>query len=189
MILLLADLALAQSGAPHPPSEPLVQPLVQPSPQALSLGLTLPWLSQPGLILGLRRDLGATRWQGGLDLAGWVNPKDSFHGQLTPQFGAEWQRLGDDGTLRIASTVGVGLGLESRTTERSLNLADGSSEGVWEQQLWAVPQLSTRLSWRHSRQFPVFLDLSVGQQLAWESNGGTVFTVTFGVLLSGKENP
>ena len=174
MTLLLAGLALAQQAFP------------KPALQGISVGLTLPSLSHPGLVLGVRPEFGAKGWQGGLDLAGWVNPSDSLHGQLTPQLGVVWQRPSG---LRIAGSLGVGLGVEQRITGHSLNLADGSSQRSWERQIWAVPQLSTRLSWRHERQFPVFLGLTLGQQMARKENGGTVLTVDFGVLISRKESP
>ncbi|MFT5582524.1 MAG: hypothetical protein ACI9VR_000100 [Cognaticolwellia sp.] len=208
MTLLLAGLALAQAVSPQAVSPQAVSPqavspqavspqAVSPqavSPQAVSpeppqqwmaLGLTLPSLSHPGLVLGGRREVGAA-WQLGLDLAGWVNPSDSLHGQLTPQLGAVWQRPSG---LRIVGSIGLGLGVERRITGHMLDLADGSSQRSWESQVWAVPQISTQLSWRHERQFPLFLGFTLGQQLAQESNGGTVLTVNFGVLLSRRESP
>lgn len=154
------------------------------APQQISLGLTAPYLSQPGLVVGVRQGLGSERWQLGVDLAGWVNPSDALHGQLTPQFGAVWERPSG---LHIAGAFGVGLGVERRITEHALDLGDGGSQRSWERRIWAVPELTARLSWRHQRRFPVFLDLSLGQQLAPQSNGGTVLTVDFGVLLSTRE--
>lgn len=169
MIWLLTSLALAQPSLPQ-----------------ISAGLTLPSLSHPGLVLGIRQGLGAQRLQVGLDLAGWGNPRDSLHAQLTPQLGAVWQRPNG---VRIAGSIGVGLGVERRITGHTLDLANGSSVRSWEPQLWAVPQVSTRLSWRLERQFPVFLGLTVGQQLARQHNGGTVLTVNLGILLRRRDRP
>lgn len=173
MTLLLAGLALAE-------------PSTLPPQRTLALGLSLPYLSQPGVVLGARQDLGTQGWQWGLDLAGWVNPSDAVHGQLTPQLGRSWQRPSG---LHVSGSLGLGLGVERRVTEHTLDLGDGSSQRAWERQLWAVPELTTRLSWRHERRFPVFLDLSVGQQLARQHNGGTVLTVDLGVLFSPPERP
>ncbi len=171
MTLLLAGLALAEPSAPPPQ-------------RTLALGLSLPYLSQPGVVLGARQELGTQGWQWGLDLAGWVNPSDAVHGQLTPQLGRAWQRPSG---LRLSGSLGLGLGVERRITEHALELGEGGSQRSWERQTWVVPELSTRLSWRHERRFPVFLDLSVGQQLAPQHNGGTVVTVDVGVLLSTRE--
>ena len=163
MLLLLTGLALAQ-----------------PSDRAVSAGVTLPWLSHPGLVVGVRQDLGDGVWSAGIDLAGWVNPRDSLHAQATPQLGAAWVRPSG---RHLAVDLGVGLASESLIIGHELDLSDGRSVRSWDHQLWVVPQVSSQLSWNHERRFPRFLGLTVGQQLAPGRHGGTVITVELGFLL------
>ncbi|MCP4805207.1 MAG: hypothetical protein GY913_19115 [Proteobacteria bacterium] len=166
MILLLAGLAQAD-----------------PAQRSLTAGITLPWLSHPGLVVGAQQPLGEGVWFAGVDLAGWVNPRDSLHAQATPKLGAAWVRPSG---RHLSADLGVGLASESLILGHELDLGDGSSTRTWDHQFWVVPQVSTQVSWRHDRRFPVFLGLTLGQPLAPGRNGGTVLTVDFGLVFGGE---
>lgn len=153
--------------------------LAAPAAPALTLGATLPWGIHPGLEVGVRQPLGA-RLHAGADVAGWVNLRDSQHAQVTPQLGVSWQPPAGP---RLVVEVGVGVQAERLVLRHELDLSDGSSVRVWDTQLWAVPQLSTRLMWRQHRRVPLFVGMSVGQELAPSRNGGTVLTLDLGVTL------
>ena len=163
MMMLLAGLALAQ-----------------PPERVVAAGVTLPWLSHPGLMVGARQAVGDGVWFAGIDLAGWVNPRDSLHAQATPQVGATWDRPRG---RRLSTDLGVGFASESLIIGHELDLGDGRSVRSWDHQWWVVPQVSSQISWRHDQRLPMFLGLTVGQQLAPGRRGGTVFTVDLGFLL------
>lgn len=150
-----------------------------PDAPALTVGATLPWGIHPGLELGVRQPLGA-QMHAGVDVAGWVNLRDSHHAQVTPQLGVSLQPPGGP---RLVFELGVGVQGERQVLRHELDLSDGSSVRVWNTQLWAVPQLSTRLMWRQDRRVPLFVGMSVGQELASGRNGGTVVTLDLGVIL------
>lgn len=142
-------------------------------------GLTAPWFINPGVELGLRRDLEAP-WalHAGVDLGLWVNPQDSRNLQLTPQVGWSWA---SERGPRVAAELGLGLIAENRILTRELDLATGASTPSRSQHLWLAPQAGVRLSWRHHRRLPRFVGLSVGQALSPSESGSTVVTLDFGL--------
>lgn len=159
--------------------------LASPADRTFRAGVTLPSLSHPGLEVGVRQHLGDSRWHAGVDLATWVNPRDSFHVQATPQLGVDQARPSG---RHLAAELGVGVASESLILGHALDLSDGSSVRSWDHRLWVVPQVSGRVSWRHDRRFPVFLGLTVGHELAPGRSGGTVVTVDLGLLLRPKDS-
>ena len=142
-------------------------------------GLTAPWFINPGVDVGMRRELEAP-WvlHAGADLGLWVNPQDSRNLQLTPQVGWTWASARGP---RVAAEVGVGLIAEDRILTRELDLATGTSKPTRSRHLWVVPQAGVRLSWRHDRRWPRFVGLSVGQTLSPAESGSTVVTLDFGL--------